>query len=667
MSAKQFLITLIWSFASLFLQAQTPFYDGNQKLWGYKNGRGKIIIPAQFEDPYPYSKVLKKIALPARFQKIRFDSLNQIFIVQAENLHLYNSEGEKINYPQSSDYKILKRNYYALKTAVGWSIFKLKPAQQFSGHSTICPSVKTDSFIIKQGDYYRVLDSAGQFRNEKRYRDSDLKRAYFKYSLRSASKSWTSNIYADTILELAPQIFVAKLQTGYRIFKIEAAKIELLNLYQAAKPLTKTLIAVKNDAFWGAINLEGQPIIPFKYLKIERHNERYLKVLDQAARCRIFDLKQRQWFENQHYIIRPEGNLFLAKQQNRYGYLDTAGRWTIPPDYEYLSSPIGNWVCAKKDGYFGIIDSENRAQVSFLYDSLILVNEHYLVYFENSEWGTWTRSGLELARHTASFRVLPNGCLKLDSLGRQGFVNQYGTLALPTRYDSLSEDIRGGLLAVYQEQDTTYMDLNETILPPPKYQVLDLQRDFTDGYIPAQALDGAWGFIDYRGQWRISNRYDSLKSFSEGYAPFKLNGSWGYLDKRERIQIQPIYQSVSKVRKNLAVVQKDGYYGLLNLQTRTYLIPLKYDKIVLNGAGNYLLERAGKLGWFRAESETNNVKLGRIYPKYSHIRELNDDFLLVGDNGKWGVDRTDGRSIFLPRYKSILYFRASKCFALRID
>lgn len=667
MFSKRLLVGLGWSLVSLLLKAQSPFYDSERKLWGYKTGRDKIIIPAQFEAPYPYSKVLKKIALPAQFEKISFDSVNRIFIAQAKEVHLYTSEGNKIEHPSSTNYKALKPNYYTLKTSQGWSIFRLKSPQKLNQYSTICPLVKNNSFIIKMGDYYRALDSTGQFMDEKRYRTSAVNKFYAKYLLQPTSKSHTLTYYVDTIFELAAQVFAVGLEMGYRLIKIETAKIKTLDIYDSVKTLNPTLIGIKRNGLWGALNLKGDTIIPIAYPKIESHNKRYIEVVDEAAHCRIFDLKRGEWFASQQYIIRPEGNLFLARHNNLYGYLDTTGSWAIPPEYTYLSSPIANWITAKKDAYFGIINTQNQTEVSFLYDSLLLINEHYLVYFENSEWGTYNRSNFELARHNAAFQILPNGCLKLDSSGRQGFVNYFGILALPTQYDSLAEELKGGLLPIYQNQNTTYMDLSKTALPPPKYQVLNLQHEFSDGYIPARASNALWGFIDYQGFWRISNRYDSLRPFSEGYAPFKLKGSWGYLNYREQIQIQPIYQSVSEVEKKIAIVKKDGYYGLLNLETKSYLVPLRYAKITLNSSGNYILVRGGKLGWVRLETQMNNLKISRIYPKYSDIIELSEDFLRVGDKGSWGVDGVDGRSIFLPRYKSILYFKASKYFVLLKD
>ena len=707
------LLFLIWS-----VQAQKPFQDVTNKLWGYKNRTGNIIIEPQFCKAFPFSKTFKiaivktkhsytfitsrgkvrlkyqfeslgfentsdgflgsctrfklngswglitykgKVILPNRFQAISFDSVNSIFITKAKMLQLYTVEGTPIKHPQSSDYQVLKPNYYALKSSEDWLIFKLAPPQVIAGNLSVKPVVKDDEFVIKQEDYYRRMDSTGQVLNSEYYKSEKLKQVYSKYLMQPPSKFSALECYADTILELAKNTFAAKRHDFYRLFKIESFKLKYLKSYKDVKLLTKTLIAVKVGQFWGMIDLEGQYLIPAKYLEITKHNDSYLKLLDTASKYHIFDLKKRQWFAPQHHIIRLEGKLFLAQMKGYYGYLDSTATWIIPPIYDHLSSPVANWITAKKNGYFGIIDTQNNIMINFLYDSLRLINQHYVVYFENAEWGTYSRTGLELARHTCTFRQLPNDCLKLDSAGKQGFVNYYGRLVIPTRYDSLADKAEGGLLALYQGQDRSYMDLNSTILPPSKYTVLALQPTFTQAYIPALGNNKAWGFIDYRGRWLIANRYDSLKPFSQDYAPFKLKKYWGYIDKDEQILIQPLYQSVSKIHNHLAIVRQNNYWGILNLKTKTYLISLKYDSIGLTPRGNYILSKNNRLGWFNP----HNFK--RIYPKYDSIEELDQNFLLVEDNGKKGVDRSNGRNLFLPRYKSIVYFKQSNWFGLQVD
>jgi hypothetical protein len=52
----------------------------------------------------------------------------------------------------------------------------------------------------------------------------------------------------------------------------------------------------------------------------------------------------------------------------------------------------------------------------------------------------------------------------------------------------------------------------------------------TDGMMAAKEK-GKWGFMDTKGNWIISAKYDSCDQFRSGYGRVRNSGKWGIVDK----------------------------------------------------------------------------------------------------------------------------------------
>jgi hypothetical protein len=78
-------------------------------------------------------------------------------------------------------------------------------------------------------------------------------------------------------------------------------------------------------------------------------------------------------------------------------------------------------------------------------------------------------------------------------------------------------------------------------------------RDFAEG-IAAVEVDHKWGFIDPRGQWVITPRFDGAESFSAGLAAVQVGSKWGYCDRTGTIVIPPQFTNATAFQNNLAVV-----------------------------------------------------------------------------------------------------------------
>ncbi|MDP2790325.1 MAG: WG repeat-containing protein [Rectinemataceae bacterium] len=105
--------------------------------------------------------------------------------------------------------------------------------------------------------------------------------------------------------------------------------------------------------------------------------------------------------------------------------------------------------------------------------------------------------------------------------GGTGIVDSVGKLSLALgAYDILpSNDVKRGVVRVKATKDgkTLYglVSVDGKVLIPPS--LLDL-GDFSEGYAPAKARNGYYGFVDLLGVWRVAPVYDGAGDFSENRA-----------------------------------------------------------------------------------------------------------------------------------------------------
>ncbi len=633
------------------------------KNWGIISYKGKIIMAPEYQD-------------------IFIDTLNALLLGKKNGQdywQLYSLNGQAILSKPSLRIKSLFKHFYAIQTDVKtWQLFNCNYSKPIVQNLTMAPilydylpskQLSDLRFLIRRDYFYELIDFEGKKINDKRYKlkDSSLI-AYPKYTFYSKLKTYINEVYADSLWELAKHVFALKLNDSLAIFNTQTADIFAIGKYDSLKILSNDYIGVKKAGLWGLIDSDGMEILDPKYLKIDSLGFALLWLQEKKTNTlknRVFDLKKRRFILSNYDIIWTNTSLFLVKVKGKYGYIDRLKNWIIPSKYNYLSPIQYDWIVAKKENYWGILNQKNEKIISFFYDSLLIINDNYMLYFEDNEWGTYNKNGFEYYRSKAKFEILDNGFLKLKHKGKQGLVDAEGFLGIPILYDSLANALKGGLLEINHKRKTTYMDMDSKVLPPPYYEGVYFKNSPSEKYIPAQAKDGFWGLIDYLGRWRISNRYDSVKQISEGYVPFKFRAGWGYLNKNEKISIQPLYQYVGAVKKGMAIVKKGGLYGLLALKNNDFILPLKYDYIEITPSNNYYFYQNGKVGWYSPSLKK------RIYPKYNAIQDIGMDFLFIEEKSKEsnkshkiGVDMDSGVSLFLAKYDGILYFTRSGYFGL---
>ncbi|MBQ8189188.1 MAG: WG repeat-containing protein [Lachnospiraceae bacterium] len=86
------------------------------------------------------------------------------------------------------------------------------------------------------------------------------------------------------------------------------------------------------------------------------------------------------------------------------------------------------------------------------------------------------------------------------------------------------------------------------------------------------------GYTEIAETDAVYPEYDSISSYTEGYAYFCVDGKYGYVDESGAMVIEPVYQDAGYVKDGRAVVSIGSRYGVIDTDGNE-IIPIVYDYV----------------------------------------------------------------------------------------
>lgn len=170
----------------------------------------------------------------------------------------------------------------------------------------------------------------------------------------------------------------------------------------------------------------------------------------------------------------------------RWGYINTAGKFVLEPQYDE-ALPFSDFLAPVKiDGKWGYINGEGKFIIEPKYEDAYLFSDQAAAVKDGGKWGFINRSGKFLVEPKyEDAAVFRQGLAAVKWEGRWGFITKTGEMAIPPRFE----------------------------------QVYFFQEDRCGAW-----ADGKWGYIDRKGEFVIPPKYDEVFAFSEGLAAVNLGG-----------------------------------------------------------------------------------------------------------------------------------------------
>lgn len=284
--------------------------------------------------------------------------------------------------------------------------------------------------------------------------------------------------------------------------------------FDGAAPFTGGLAVVRVDGQAGAIDRSGAFVIPPIYGDvfpspdggvIGHREDRYVVVGPDGHEITGRAFRMAQPFSEglAAVCIDPiHGPAFGIRgllAERSCGYVDAAARFVVAPAYGAVEPFAG--------GIARVWDAEHHAF------GLIRRDGTFVRGFEFQEIQAFSE-GLALARDR-------NGA---------GYLRTDGTFAF--RVDTNPEGGRfsTGLAAVYLLGRFGFVDRNGRLAVRARYGQV---REFSDGLAPVRVND-QWGYIDRDGRLVIPARFDDAEVFVDGLALARTGETWDYIDRLGR-------------------------------------------------------------------------------------------------------------------------------------
>lgn len=349
---------------------------------------------------------------------------------------------------------------------------------------------------------------------------------------------------------------------------------------------------------------------------------------------------------------------------NKYGIIDTKGRWVFKPEFENILPLQKNYFIAKQDKKFGIIDKNSNILVPYKYDYLwkfhksgylsaklqdkygVLDSEYNVVipfeYEYVSEWSS------EL------FAVVKNG--------KWGCVNYNNEIVIPFEYDKLYIYKDYIILGKYQcilkdyeiENEIVYgvKDFNNNVLIPFEYKEI---RPFDDDLslkdnttFSVKTKNDKFIILNSNNEKICNTEFDDIITASSNLYSVKIERKYGVIDRFGNIKIPfgkfyTIYRfDIFDKNELLGCAENEDFYcGLIN-QNGEIVIPFeaKYKDWVYTYNKLIIMYKNEKYGVIDRE---NNIVIPFIY---DYLLLRNDyNIAMIGE--KWGYIDNNGRPLHI--------------------
>lgn len=667
----------------IFYNDKVGFKQGS--FWGLVNLKGEEVVSSKFHSISFFEEGIAKVGvlnnenwgisygaisedgsfiIQPQFSQLERDATGKFFKTQIQTedqrkVGLSSIKGKVVIPCEFNQIKELGEGIFAgSNDSQLWEVYNLAGEKLFeNAFSEVMPFQQGKAIAVKD-HRYGLIDSQGKilvdFQNKSIvWEHQELNITPFtQFSLSKPSSEKELNIYGDSLRNVAPKVFQVFIN-GKSGWVNEGNEFFGFEKQVSIEHLDGDLLVLKEGNKSGVINSRWEKIIPIEYDEVS---------LDKSGLIRTTKGNQTELFnangENNtngkySYISRYSDEFYLVEENGQKIFTDK----NLSPVFSFENAKVFNhdYAPVAENGLFGVIDKDGKWIISPYIDYIQIVNSNFFIFHDNNEWGTINQSGIELYKSSLGYKILKNGCVEIDKKGKKGLLNQYGTLILDPVYDSISQPAEDGILKVHKKGLMTYMDIDEK--DPPNFKAfhgIEISEKPSENLFKAKIMN-TYGFLDYLGRIRVSNRYENVQSYSENLAGFQLGGRWGYMDKRESFIIQPKYDEVYPFKNGFAKVKQDDKYGIIDKQEKK-VIPIEWEEIQRTSFGNFKIKKDGKFGMISSKD------FSILYPRYDEVYDCGNDYIILLRDGKYGVNQINGITFIHPEYQQILFNKSDNSF-----
>ena len=694
-------------------------------LYGYVDAAGSFVIPAQFEQAFPFGNGAARV------------------VRKGGGWLLINPKGKPLTKNPYANISIFRN---------GLAVTAVRAAGTQLLHGLI--NEKGTEIIVPQYPYFTPEQNHTLFIAGTESNPGRNDRTGIGFGLLDREGKTLIPLNFAAIRQQDFRVFAVKNQAGAWEAFDAAGKPLFGGKYDDIKDFDPEAATVKENGKWGIVNATGRNIVKPAYRDIIRKGQRQYELLP-FIQWKVVDDKQQTVLTMEYEDVRPvhpnlysyqiEGKLGLlnergdcltrplydeiqpfvksmavVREKAGYGLIGTKGNVMIPLQYEKMEiDTASQLVKVKTKGKWGVLNKANRTIVSAEYDSIRVQRYGMFTVLKNDFWQLLDATGQVVGGQQYTWL---GDVQNLYAVARRdsvaGLVNLRGTWAIEPVFDSLrivNEYIaqyytgsRSGLVSILTKQMLVEADRVEPlngylrVIAKGKYgiwnargrEVIPIRYDYISDFTADSVLTvfqgNKKGLINLQGKVILTPAalYQELLVMADERVGVRINNRYGFVDKNGKLRIANRYEGIGSFSEGMAAVKIMGKWGLINRSEQIMLQP-NYESVGTFEHGASPVRKNGKWGLAdRTGREilkcqydgVNRQPTGRYTvslngkkglataegrevfpPKYDWVADNGNGFVMLRKNGKLGLSDTKGYDV-LPVIYDRLYFNASKNF-----
>jgi hypothetical protein len=246
--------------------------------------------------------------------------------------------------------------------------------------------------------------------------------------------------------------------------------------FDGAMRFINGMAVVSKGGLSGVIDMKGELVVPFQYDWVEGFTDPHLSRVRKAGRMGIINHFGDVVLAVEHdHVGTFNDGLALVIDKGKCGYVDAAGKWALPQQFEANALTVGlgdfhNGVARVLiNGKLGLVDTKGNKVFPAQYADIGLMEDGVVPVKRKNKWGYASRSFTTLAeaKYDQAWE-LHHGYGRVESAGLYGLVDSTGAEVIKPQFRALA-DVDHGMLAATGPDGTGLVDVHGKVLLPLVY------------------------------------------------------------------------------------------------------------------------------------------------------------------------------------------------------
>jgi hypothetical protein len=278
-----------------------------------------------------------------------------------------------------------------------------------------------------------------------------------------------------------------------------------------------------------------------------------------------------------------DGRAIIAIDSNGsqlYGYIDSKGAWVVNPKYHRANRFAENRAAVSLNDQWGYIDSTGKEIIALQFADAGSFNEGIAAVKHNGWTGFIDTTGTIIIEPrfmcTVSHPVFVDGIAPAFGADEQtGYIDKQGNWVIEPKFHSASKFTEGKAWAMTQFDDPDaqhgfrirggFINREGDYIIQPEY---DFGWDFYEGHATVwkrsdDRMKKLWSVIDSTGNRILSDlTYRNVGAITDGLIPVQNEDmAWGFINLKGEIIIEPQYTGINRFKNGLARMETGSAFS----------------------------------------------------------------------------------------------------------